>query len=516
VFALSDCPHCKRAKAALLAREIPYTEISLSTHPEKRTDMLSLADQLTVPQIFFNDAHIGGADAVLALLAKWDDEAKFSTPLERYQSEIEAKDDPTDPRLQVPTTPPKEDRPAPPRNESEDSIDIMGKKKSILQVTQHLMETLPKADLKYRGTIYKNSFLASDGVNAIMKAYPPPCGFTVKEDAIKFGQTLQQRGILHHVTGDHTFQDNSKLFFRLQPFHTPRILNSFRVWTDRVDSDDPLALSIRLKKAFGKVESNATDNDGNMDYVAAASDPKYFEFEEAVCELQGIKMEPMDRNTTLAFGINVYNLMVKYAFIKVGIPITSVERSSFFGKVSFDIGGDVMSFSDLENGVLRGNKRAPYALSVPFSKDDPRRRLALDKMDNRIHFGLNCGAKSCPPVKKFSADAIEEELRIVAQAFCEQDDNVGINEEKYELSLNTILNWYRSDFAESKEKLPEAVVGFLRNDKRAKLQRMIDSKKSITVKFTTYDWGTNASNQKKHKSSALIVDEKSVTALLST
>jgi len=31
---------------------------------------------------------------------------------------------------------------------------------------------------------------------------------------------------------------------------------------------------------------------------------------------------------------------------------------------------------------------------------------------NRIHFALNCGAKSCPPIKEFSAEAVDEELRI--------------------------------------------------------------------------------------------------------
>jgi len=35
VFAIDSCPHCKRAKAALTARGIPFTEISLSSYPSK-------------------------------------------------------------------------------------------------------------------------------------------------------------------------------------------------------------------------------------------------------------------------------------------------------------------------------------------------------------------------------------------------------------------------------------------------------------------------------------------------
>lgn len=38
-------------------------------------------------------------------------------------------------------------------------------------------------------------------------------------------------------------------------------------------------------------------------------------------------------------------------------------------------------------------------------------------MDKRIHFALNCGAKSCPPIKLFSPDTLEEGLQSAATAF---------------------------------------------------------------------------------------------------
>eukprot|EP00957_Ditylum_brightwellii_P016758 1261483-Ditylum_brightwellii.AAC.1 len=235
-----------------------------------------------------------------------------------------------------------------------------------------------------------------------------------------------------------------------------------------------MALLNRLNKLMGSIISKATDGNGYVDYLAAAEDEKYFTFEENVCELQGVSMASMDDKTKLAFGINLYNLMIKYAFIKLGTPDSDLARDSFFSNVSINIGGDVLSFKGLENGILRGNKRPPYALSAPFSKGDPRLKLALPKVDPRIHFALNCGAKSCPPVKKFTVDAIEEELRIVALAFCEQSDNVIVDDDKCELHLSTILNWYQSDFAESKSALPKAVVNYLRGDSKEKLQKMIE------------------------------------------
>jgi hypothetical protein len=237
-------------------------------------------------------------------------------------------------------------------------------------------------------------------------------------------------------------------------------------------------------------------------------------FEETVCELQAVNMDKMDDKTKLAFGINLYNLMIQYAFIKVGIGSSSLARGAFFSGVKFNVGGDILSFHDLENGILRGNAVPPFSLFAPFGKKDPRRRLALDKVDCRIHFALNCGAKSCPPVKNFSATAIDEELRVVAHAFTEHDDNVRLVPKKNEIYLNMILSWYSIDFAPSKDLLPQKVATFLRGEKKETLQAMIDSGKKISVKFNTYDWSTNASDFVPFDSSTLKADTKTIKALL--
>ena len=53
-----------------------------------------------------------------------------------------------------------------------------------------------------------------------------------------------------------------------------------------------------------------------------------------------------------------------------------------------------------------------------FEDSDPRRSLAIEKMDPRVHFALNCGAKSCPPVRVFSPPpALDKELKAAATAF---------------------------------------------------------------------------------------------------
>jgi hypothetical protein len=45
----------------------------------------------------------------------------------------------------------------------------------------------------------------------------------------------------------------------------------------------------------------------------------------------------------------------------------------------------------------------------------------VQPLDARIHFALVCGAKSCPPIKLYSADTLEEGLAAAAETFCASD-----------------------------------------------------------------------------------------------
>ena len=46
-------------------------------------------------------------------------------------------------------------------------------------------------------------------------------------------------------------------------------------------------------------------------------------------------------------------------------------------------------------------------------------RQVVTPLDPRIHCALVCGAKSCPPIKVYTAEALEEGLEAAAAAFCE-------------------------------------------------------------------------------------------------
>lgn len=500
LFSIHGCPFCIKAKKSLKERDIPFSEINISDYPSKRTDMLSLSDSLTVPQIFFNENHIGGATELLSLLEKWGEEA-----FKKYEDEVKSQQDPSDPRLDLPTGEPIVEKPASARLE-EDKVELPnGDTKTVLEVTKELIDILSISDLTYRGKLYKSvtpgKIIVSDLVRTLASN---------ATEAENFASYLQKRKIIHHVTEDHDFTSKGHLFFRLQPFQRRDVLNSFRVWTDRVDPDYMLTMS-RLSKLVDQIMSKATNSDGNVDMIGAAKDEKYMKFEEEVCELQGIQMEKMDIPTKTSFLINVYNLMIKYAQIKVGVASSNITRASFFTGVRVNIGGQLFSFHELENGLLRANAVPPYSVSKLFTVKDPRLSLALGEVDPRIHFALNCGAKSCPPVKKFTPSDLEEELRIVAMAFCEQNENAHINEEKKQVHLSTIFKWYRADFAKSNALLPRALLPYLRGEKKESLERLLEkNEKSIKVMFNDYDWGSDASKSKDFKAGDLKSDSYTI------
>lgn len=62
IYSKEYCPYCRAAKRILQARGLEYSEVDVEAHPEKLAEMLTRSGRRTVPQIFFDDTHIGGHD----------------------------------------------------------------------------------------------------------------------------------------------------------------------------------------------------------------------------------------------------------------------------------------------------------------------------------------------------------------------------------------------------------------------------------------------------------------------
>lgn len=71
IYTTSICPFCHAAKKLLTDKGADFLEFSLTQEPHLRDRMVERANGgRTVPQIFINDAHIGGCDDLYALDSK--------------------------------------------------------------------------------------------------------------------------------------------------------------------------------------------------------------------------------------------------------------------------------------------------------------------------------------------------------------------------------------------------------------------------------------------------------------
>ena len=68
LYSSRTCGFCRAAKNLLDEKGISYKEIDISSDPELRGQMMTKANgSRTVPQIFINDAHLGGFSDLYSL-----------------------------------------------------------------------------------------------------------------------------------------------------------------------------------------------------------------------------------------------------------------------------------------------------------------------------------------------------------------------------------------------------------------------------------------------------------------
>ncbi|KAL0183810.1 hypothetical protein M9458_019506, partial [Cirrhinus mrigala] len=109
-----------------------------------------------------------------------------------------------------------------------------------------------------------------------------------------------------------------------------------------------------------------------VDYKAMSRSLYFERYCDLAVQLQQVELLSLSREEKLAFFINVYNALVIHGNLRLGFPKNIWQRYRFFNYVSYFIGGQVFTLQDIENGVLRGNRKGVAQLLKPFSRNDPR------------------------------------------------------------------------------------------------------------------------------------------------
>lgn len=467
VYTISGCPHCKAAKAKLADLALKYYEININEHPQRRDEMIKLTNAHTVPQIFFNDLLIGGNDKFQSL-----SEEELAKLIEMVKNEEPSSAAPEPQSIQNLAKQFKFDN-----LPDDDHVDLIkGLRSDELVVRTHKRKLVIS---------HQSCFAANDFIKHICSRH-----HKTEKEAFEIGDSYVKRGIAHSVVPKYglPFKTGDDILYRFLEDNPSKALNSGVAAYKKVGRASEVG--VMLRNSILQLYDDFLSADGKkVDYDGMKKSKNFKEYVKISALLQRVEVTSLSRDEKLAFFINIYNALVIHGNISFGFPTSQLQRYKFFNNCKYLISGHEYSLQDVENGVLRANRKGVGQLTHPFGQDDSRLEVALKKHEPLIHFALVCGAKSCPPIKTYSSDHIMQELQLAGAGFVESDDNCLIDGREIKLSM--IFKWYSVDFGNDQAEVVAYICSIMPNgDKKERLKKLIDEN-SFKVSYLTYNWDTN-------------------------
>lgn len=213
--------------------------------------------------------------------------------------------------------------------------------------------------------------------------------------------------------------------------------------------------------------------------VAAKHGECHKQYAGVLSELSTAELEEYLHSDQLkmAFWINVYNA----AIIQV-LEENPVQGRRFYTNKILHLKDIDLSFDDIEHGILRKSKYK-YSLGYwnKFSIPNWEKRLRVDRLDPRVHFALNCGANSCPPISNYKVEDLEEKLDENAKGYLAEASVFA--EDRKAIKVPRILLWFLADFG-----------GYSGIRKLYRRYDLIPDQGNPKISFLAYDWSTNIDN----------------------
>ena len=241
-----------------------------------------------------------------------------------------------------------------------------------------------------------------------------------------------------------------------------------------------LIISAFLIVLFGFSPLNAQYNNNmiklSQDFLIALQDKKPTdEYKKVLAEIDVNDLaEQLDTDPKrFAFWINIYNAYIMD--VLKDAPEKYGDRGEFFKSKQLMIAGKAVSFDDLEHGIIRSSTvKLSWGYIPNLFASMWERKLNTDKKDYRIHFALNCGAKSCPPVAIYDDKTINEDLEKISKQYL--DNKSKFLESENKVITTPLMSWFRGDFG-GKSGTKEILKKF-----------EITPSTDVELAFDDYDW----------------------------
>ena len=178
-----------------------------------------------------------------------------------------------------------------------------------------------------------------------------------------------------------------------------------------------------------------------------------------------------------AFWINIYNGMVQYLLTED--PSLFDDRGAFFSTPRFTVAGQTLSPNEMEHGIIRGGENRLGLGFIPqLFPSKFERTFRIKGGDSRVHFALNCGAKSCPPVEIYRPATFEEQIDARVVSYLEEHSSISEVDGKQVITTSPLFQWFKGDFRDH-----DGVDDFL-----VKYGILEQDNKNIKRTYEDYDW----------------------------
>jgi hypothetical protein len=214
----------------------------------------------------------------------------------------------------------------------------------------------------------------------------------------------------------------------------------------------------------------------SLDGIATLED-----LEARIRDLDPLRLDDPGR---IAYWLNAYNHTLLRELARRPRSGHLLRHRRMFRRAAHHVGGRDYSLDVIEHGLLRGNRRPPYGPRRLLSESDPRLEAAPSRPDPRIHFALNCGARSCPPIRVYTA-AVDSELERAARAYLDAESEV---DSDGSLTLPGLMKLYRGDFG-GREGVLAFAIAHLQAETAA---RVSDAGTEVRVRYSRFDWKMEA------------------------
>ncbi|GFO19280.1 glutaredoxin [Plakobranchus ocellatus] len=192
-----------------------------------------------------------------------------------------------------------------------------------------------------------------------------------KERGIEMGQTLLDHKFASPPKAGELFKGGDEIYVLTEEIG-PDALNAGGVsdCTPKTATEIGELLRKMILKLYGVFLS---DDGKSVDYKGMKASEEFKTYTRMTRELTRVELTNATREEKLAFFINIYNALVIHASVERGPPTSLWGRYRFFNGTKYIIGGHPYSLQDIENGVLRANRKG-VGYSYPCLGDNSAER----------------------------------------------------------------------------------------------------------------------------------------------